>query len=63
MSGVRARQRYTGACRPKLLRFISRGIVAANFWWPSSETNPLREAALSQNKGRVAATRFVSRKN
>jgi hypothetical protein len=24
MSGVRARQRYTGACRPKLLRFISR---------------------------------------
>jgi len=29
----------------------------------ASETNPLREAALSQKKGRVAATRFVSRKN
>jgi len=29
----------------------------------TSETNPLREAALSQKKGRVAATRFVSRKN
>jgi len=28
-----------------------------------SETNPLRAAALSQKKGRAAATRFVSRKN
>jgi hypothetical protein len=41
---------------------LFRGIAAATFGWPSSETNPLQEAALSQKKGRVAATRFVSRK-
>jgi hypothetical protein len=36
-AATRARQCYTGACRPKMLRFISRH---SN----TPETNPLREA-------------------
>jgi hypothetical protein len=44
-------------------RDLFRGIVAAPARSePTSETNPLREASLSQRRGRVAATRFVSGK-
>jgi hypothetical protein len=43
-AAIRARQCYTGACRPKMLRFISRQMQY------TPETNPLREAVFPRRR-------------